>query len=404
MEKLKVKDFIIDLDEIKKDNEKKNPAKRNKSSVDYSLKLENDMDFVVNRKSSKQDKDLVFLVSQELFYIKDNKTSEITKLNEHNASRNISSFIRDLNEPIVFQKVKWMKKLWDKEGMVEVIKNPNRVFIIQNNLESPNISKDSYTIDLIKKNKKLFNLIFSTFNSFSKNPMVDSIYYVCDKFNYNNAELFVKLLKQTNMNGYYLDSIVKFIETYNCDINTFLEYITIGFLRQGITSIDNSAFYTYQDYLKMKKEMYGKIKNKYPKALKTEHDIVARKYDYWFQYKDDLTCFDNNEKTKSWEYKNKKYCIVAPQCSADVLDEAIQQNNCVASYISRIAKGETHILFMRLTSSPEDSLVTIEVNKNNEVCQVYAYNNTLTSKEENKFIEQWAKDKGLTITYLRREN
>ena len=41
------------------------------------------------------------------------------------------------------------------------------------------------------------------------------------------------------------------------------------------------------------------LKNKYPKALKTEHDIVARKYDYWFQYKDDLTCFDNNEKTKS---------------------------------------------------------------------------------------------------------
>lgn len=35
--------FTIDLDEIKKDNEKKNPAKRNKSSVDYSLKLENDM-------------------------------------------------------------------------------------------------------------------------------------------------------------------------------------------------------------------------------------------------------------------------------------------------------------------------------------------------------------------------
>ena len=215
MEKLKVKDFIIDLNEIKKDNEKKNPAKRNKSSVDYSLKLENDMDFVVNRKSNRQDKDLVFLVSQELFYIKDNKTSEITKLNEHNASRNISSFIRDLNEPIVFQKVKWMKKLWDKEGMVEVIKNPNRVFIIQNNLESPNISKDSYTIDLIKKNKKLFNLIFSTFNSFSRNSKVDSIYYVCDKFNYNNAELFVKLLKQTNMNGYYLDSIVKFIKTYN---------------------------------------------------------------------------------------------------------------------------------------------------------------------------------------------
>lgn len=402
MEKLKVKDFIIDLEEIKKDG-KNNTIKKNKNSVDYSLKLENDMDFVVNKKSSRLDKDLVFLVSQGLFYIKNNKTSEITKLNKLNVSRNIGSFVKDLSIPFEFQKAKWIKGLQDKEEMIEIVKNPDRVFIIQNNLESPNISKSDYTISLIKKNKKLFNLIFSTFNSFSRNSIVDSIYYVCDKFNYNNAELFVKLLKQTNMDGCYLDSVVKFIETYNCDINTFLEYITIGFLRQGITSIGNSAFYTYQDYLNMEKEMYGKIKNKYPKALKTEHDIVARKYTYWSQYKDDLTCFDNNEKTKSWEYKNKKYCIVAPQCSADVLDEAIQQNNCVASYISRIAKGETNILFMRLTSSPEDSLVTIEVNKNNEVCQVYAYNNTLTSKEENKFIEQWAKDKGLTITYLRRE-
>lgn len=402
MEKLKVKDFIIDLEEIKKDG-KNNTIKKNKNSVDYSLKLENDMDFVVNKKSSRLDKDLVFLVSQGLFYIKNNKTSEITKLNKLNVSRNIGSFVKDLSIPFEFQKAKWIKGLQDKEEMIEIVKNPDRVFIIQNNLESPNISKSDYTISLIKKNKKLFNLIYSTFNSFYGDSKVSSIYFVCDRFNYNNAEVFVKLLKQTNMNGYYLDSIVKFIETYNCDTNTFLEYITTGFLRQGITSIDGYIFNTYQDYLNMEKEMYGKIKNKYPKALKTEHDIVARKHRYWSQYKDDLTCFDNNEKTKGWEYKNKKYCIVAPQCSADVLDEAIQQNNCVASYISRIAKGETNILFMRLTSSPEDSLVTIEVNKNNEVCQVYAYNNTLTSKEENKFIEQWAKDKGLTITYLRRE-
>lgn len=402
MEKLKVKDFIIDLEEIKKDG-KNNTIKKNKNSVDYSLKLENDMDFVVNKKSSRLDKDLVFLVSQGLFYIKNNKTSEITKLNKLNVSRNIGSFVKDLSIPFEFQKAKWIKGLQDKEEMIEIVKNPDRVFIIQNNLESPNISKSDYTISLIKKNKKLFNLIYSTFNSFYGDSKVSSIYFVCDRFNYNNAELFVKLLKQTNMNGYYLDNIVKFIETYNCDTNTFLEYITIGFLRQGITSIDGYIFDTYRDYLNMEKEMYGKIKNKYPKALKTEHDIVARKHRYWSQYKDDLTCFDNNEKTKGWEYKNKKYCIIAPQCSADVLDEAIQQNNCVASYIDKIAKGKTNILFMRLVSSPEESLVTIEVNQNNEICQVYAYNNTVTSKEENKFIEQWAKDKGLTVTYLRRE-
>ena len=66
-----VKDYIIDIE--KQQEEVREAKQRATPKVEYTLVLENDMDFVIKRKSARSDKDLVFLVSQELFYIKDNK-------------------------------------------------------------------------------------------------------------------------------------------------------------------------------------------------------------------------------------------------------------------------------------------------------------------------------------------
>lgn len=55
---VKVKDFIIDLSKVKEPTATSKKAVAPK--VNYSLVLENDMDFVIKRKTSKTDKDLVF--------------------------------------------------------------------------------------------------------------------------------------------------------------------------------------------------------------------------------------------------------------------------------------------------------------------------------------------------------
>ena len=93
---VKVKDFIIDL------NQTKEPSVVNKKAVTpkatYSLLLENDMDFVIKRKTSKTDKDLVFLVSQDLYYIKNNIDNTVVKLDTQNYKRQISVFLRDMGE------------------------------------------------------------------------------------------------------------------------------------------------------------------------------------------------------------------------------------------------------------------------------------------------------------------
>ena len=149
--------------------------------------------------------------------------------------------------------------------------------------------------------------------------------------------------------------------------------------------------------------MYGKAKVKYPKYLKSQHDIEVVKYNLWTRYNQDMLIFDNYKLISNLEYSDKEYSIIIPKCSADVLDEAIQQSNCVASYVERISKGDTHVLFMRYKNTPDDSLVTIEVDKSNNVCQCKQGFNKETTKEQDKFISKWAKEKGLNITYIGSE-
>ena len=64
MEALRIRDFILDVSELENTTAAKS-SKQNK--VDYYVKLENDMDFVVNRKSKKSDKD-IFSKSRFVLY------------------------------------------------------------------------------------------------------------------------------------------------------------------------------------------------------------------------------------------------------------------------------------------------------------------------------------------------
>ena len=73
-----------------------------------------------------------------------------------------------------------------------------------------------------------------------------------------------------------------------------------------------------------------------------------------------------------------------------MIDESKQQNNCVRTYAERIANKECDIYFMRLTSNVNQSLVTVEVQKN-KIVQKKTKNNNKTTLEQNKFLDLWEK-------------
>lgn len=391
---VKVKDYIIDLNKVKESTitHKKSVAPK----VDYSLILENDMDFVIKRKTSKTDKDLVFLVSQDLYYIKNNINDTVIQLDMNNYKRQISAFLRDMRTWMNFEKVKWTKNCYT-ENLYDMFANDTERILTKHGINLKGYCKNEVA-NALKTNPKIVKYWFSKFNDIN-NYMLEAILYLNDKHNFNNAKYFIDSIGDLNtdkLGTYYLKPMLSLAKGYNCDINTFIDYIVRGLYSQGIDRIDGNIYSDYRDYLSMTNAMKGKIKDKYPKYLKTEHDKVSMRYRIWKKYKNDLEIFKITEENKKLEFSDKKYSIILPETSSDIVDEGINQSHCVASYVERVANGDTLILFMRYTDIIDESLVTIEV-KNNTVCQAKGYANRQLSKEELDFIKKWAKINELKV-------
>lgn len=395
MEALKIKDFIIDVNETNINDKK---AVR-QAQVDYKVLLENDMDFVINRKSKKSDKDLVFLVSQDLFYIKDNSNDVIIKIDGQNYRKQISTFLRDMKDCLTFEKVKWTKSC-DAENLYSLLENPSRRILMRAGVSGVRTYDESIVAKMLNDQPKTIKYFYS--NGLTDRNALDCAYYIAENYNFNNAKFFIDLLLENRGEvvscHYRTRDILALAKTYNCDINTFLEYITRKLYSQGIELLDYNLYVTYRDYLEMNREMYGKINDKYPRFLMTQHDKIAMKHRLWKRYRDDLKIFEVTQEYLDLEYSDRKYSIVVPKSAAEIIDEGLNQSNCVASYVERVKEGYTLIVFMRKVDAIDESHVTIEV-RDGAVVQCKAYANKNTSKEDDKFIEKWAKEKGLEIQY-----
>jgi hypothetical protein len=91
-----------------------------------------------------------------------------------------------------------------------------------------------------------------------------------------------------------------------------------------------------------------------------------------------------------------KYVFISPTCKQDFLDEAQMQQNCLASYVNKFVEGDCIIMFMRLKKDPTQSLVTIELRKDNDgkytcLSQKYQARNRDCTEEQNDAIDKWLK-------------
>lgn len=393
-----IKDYIIDIE--KQQEQVKEAKQKSTPKVEYTLVLENDTDFIINRKSARSDKDLVFLVSQELFYIKDNKNGEVKKLECDNCKKLISQFQKDRERWIEFEKVTWTKNSYT-DKLVEIIQNEQKRMGIKEGFGN----QTTYTLEriapYIAQNKKLLRYYFEQIKTFGNSDLLSAVFYLEKNFNFNNAKYLIDIYANDTRfsRGGYIDRMVHTLslDDFEFDTNTFLDYITSGLYSQGIDCFDWSIISYYRDYLTMTKEMYGKIKNKYPKHLKTDHDKLVLKYNLWKKYKRDFAVFNITEEQRALEYKGKSFSIVIPETSVDIIDEAVNQSNCVASYVNNILNGKTFVCFMRENSDLTNSYITIEVKNGKDIVQVKGFANRNPIKEEMDFVKAWAKAKKLNL-------
>lgn len=191
-------------------------------------------------------------------------------------------------------------------------------------------------------------------------------------------------------NRYYasnpLTKIIELVEDYNYNLKSLLTYIDNIMTFEGIPT-HGEVLTNLHDYVVMSKRMSDKYE-KYPKYLKTIHDITVRNYNRLKETFDEVAFSKIVDKTMEFKYKD--YIFLYPNTTQDIKNEGCSMSNCVASYVQRVLDGKCHIMFMRLKDTPKESLVTLEISTDTfRVVQQKGKFNRDTTKEENEVIEKF---------------
>ncbi len=398
-----LKDYIIDMN-----GAKPRPA------VSYEVVLENNTDFIVRRQTQKVQRELVILISQGLYYIRECKTGAIDPV----TNANLRSFLRDLrDEAVEFEQVHWIGALFKDSAdfVTTVIKDATLTDMCRHNVSiSP--ADPRRHVRYWEQNKKLFTRLTQIFPSHEAagekyQRSIPVIFWIEERYGANEALYFSEQLVQSavrrlvyNEGGYYVHTPVNDITAfanvmeseYNINLRRFIDYILFDLYRQGYGTVESNFFREYLDYLRMQKEFFGKVKDKYPEHFKTAHDVMALKVNLARTAAQCENFAEQAETVKDLAYAAMGYCIVIPTEPKDLADEGINLSHCVGDYIDRVASGECHILFLRRRSTPEQSLVTLQL-CGKRICQAQGVNRRNITEQERRFLIHWGREKDIEI-------
>lgn len=227
-------------------------------------------------------------------------------------------------------------------------------------------------INYYKDYPDLLNQIFNTeLNYFS----LDDVFYFLYRESYyqqpRSDNKLIKLCTQYNYNPQKLITYIDDLYTYEALENSFNWLLT--------------EFYDYVYQASKLSKHYVK----YPRNFLSVSAITNRNYLRLKQQFDEESfkaIADTN--APLLERNIKDYSFIYPKKIQDIKDEAVQQSNCVASYVGKILHHQCDIMFLRRKSDPDKSLVTLEV-VNNKVVQARGVYNRPITTEEREVIHLW---------------
>lgn len=172
--------------------------------------------------------------------------------------------------------------------------------------------------------------------------------------------------------------------------------------RKEVLGEDKRGAVDYHDYLKMAEELGYNMRESwilFPKNLEQRHEeLIEESREREIKAKEDL----DNKKDKKYEKYRKRdsylemeteqFVLRLPKRIHEIRQEGNAMHHCVATYIDRVAKGETTILFLRKKQDPETPFYTMEVN-NGVMIQCRAKYNGDMTEEVKEFVELFKRKK-----------
>lgn len=396
-----LRDYIIDPAEVMA-----------RGGTSYDVVLMNNTDFIIRRRTQTKERELVILISKGLYYIKDSKSTSVDPVTEGN----LRSFLREMRDGVLpLEQVHWIKHLRKEsvECIMKVISSETLSDMCRHNVMS-NMQDPDWFAPYWEQNSKLFvrlhKLLPSLTDHIKYQSCIPIIFWLEEKYGTNEALYFAEQLVKSGIRGFDLayhssygtpsKDISMFTnlltEVYNLNLRRFVDYLLFDLLHQGYSKVDRSFMNDYADYLRMQLNFFGKIRDKYPESFKTAHDVMALKVNLAKETEQCQNFEKQAEEVRDLSYQGKQYCIVIPTQPKELADEGINLSHCVGDYISRVASGECHILFLRRRNTPEESLVTLQLT-GGSIVQAQGRNRRGITKEERQFLRHWGAEKGLSI-------
>lgn len=257
------------------------------------------------------------------------------------------------------------------------------------------IQKDIPSVlDLIADNQNLYNYFFKG-NSFKKNFILPKgcLEAITENFCSDSYRLFnvlgvfnqlqfhsKNITKETIEELYriysrspirydgghnFLSNVKEIMVNHGIPLKQIMTYLVRVDDYQAVTSTE--AIVLWKDYLIAAKNIGMQDFDRYPNSLKREHDVFIRESLRILDEREENDFIEAMDKYQELTYENDKYCIVVPKESEDLRREGRELSHCVGTYVSRVARKETTIFFVRNKKEKEMPLYTLEVSKGNLV-------------------------------------
>lgn len=182
---------------------------------------------------------------------------------------------------------------------------------------------------------------------------------------------------------------------YNIPEKTLIRYIYFECdVSQGLSTRD--AIDQYEDYIRMTVEMGYERFDRYPKFLRTAHDIAARNYRIKLDEEQLKEWDERLEGNKKFESVVGDYKVFPPEKPEDLVREGNVLGHCVGSYVDKVRKGISTILFLRERQDLECPLVTIEV-RDKRIVQARGKMNNPPTQDQKQAVKKFAKKFDLAV-------
>ena len=132
----------------------------------------------------------------------------------------------------------------------------------------------------------------------------------------------------------------------------------------------------------------------FPKDLRTAHAHTMAQ----IKYKQNQALETEYEKKRrpvmkrKYEWAAMGMVVIVPEHVSDLISEGEKQHNCVGSYMERVAKGRTDVVFIRKDKAPEKSYITMEIHKG-KIIQARTKNNGPLDALGERFVEAFRAEK-----------